>query len=304
MFRIEGECAMQRVNEYRFYELGQRIRAIHGIDGETLYSDSFWNLWQAREALVALKSDVVALRISLQVVERVIAAITNIVPTEFAAAIAKYQEAQGSPATPVGFGYHELQRSLEAFEPVLAAECNALDTYVVSQKRGYSTPDLVDRSEIMLPIETQVVIGDSVTADIRSAGRCLAFDTPTAAGFHVLRAVEAVMAEYYKHLTGKNLPKQNRNWGLYLKRLEKVLKADPKIHGALDHIRDNYRNPISHPEVTLKEGEAIMLFGLSLSVIELMAEAIRSTTPALTEAEQLAALSEIAAKSSEPEDDF
>ena len=45
-----------------------------------------------------------------------------------------------------------------------------------------------------------------------------------------------------------------------------------------------------------------MLFGLSLSVIELMAEVLRNTTPALTEGEQVIALSEIAKQNAASED--
>jgi hypothetical protein len=113
------------------------------------------------------------------------------------------------------------------------------------------------------------------------------------------------MGIYYTHLTGKELPKQNRNWGIYLKRLESVPAADAKVRGALDHIRETYRNPITHPEDTLTEGEAIMLFGLSLSVIELMAEALRTLPPTLTELEHLQALTEIAEqKASEPNEEF
>lgn len=113
------------------------------------------------------------------------------------------------------------------------------------------------------------------------------------------------MADYYKHITGKELPKQHRNWGLYLKRLEETTNADKKIYGALDHIRENYRNPITHPEVTLTESQAVMVFALSLSVIELMAEAIRSTAPTLTGLEQVEAAKQIAEqKAAEPTENF
>jgi hypothetical protein len=303
--REEEDFVMQRVNEYRFYELGQKIRAIHGLDPESSYSDFVWPLYEAREALTKLLDDVVALRISLAVVERVNAAITTILPMNLKDALEKAKQAPGSPPVTVGWSAYELNESLKAFEPVLSAECNALDTYVVSQKRGYLTSDLVDHAERMLPVETLGTLLPSVSIDIKAAGRCLAFDTPTAAGFHILRAVEAVMALYYKHLTGRELPKQNRNWGLYLKKLEGVPTHDKKIYGALDHIRDNYRNPITHPEDTLTEGQAIMLFGLSLSVVELMAEVLRTTSPALTEVDEMKALTEIAeakAASAMPDD--
>ena len=44
----------------------------------------------------------------------------------------------------------------------------------------------------MIPQETRKNLDDAVIGDIREAGRCLVFDLPTAAGFHVLRAIELV----------------------------------------------------------------------------------------------------------------
>ena len=294
MFREEKELVVQRVNEYRFYELGQKIAALQGLDHNSEYGKVWFGLWEAREALGKLKNDQLSLRVSLPAVDRLIASITAIVPTDTEEIGRRINQAAGSPAETLGYAYYELSEALRQFEPVLAAECNALDTYVVSQKRGYATTDLVDRSDVMLPIETRSMLDASISADIRAAGRCLAFDTPTAAGFHILRAVEAVMALYYTHVTGRQIKKQHRNWGLYLKRLEKEPRSDQKIRGALDHIKENYRNPITHPDITLTEGEAIMVFGLSLSVMELMAEVMRTMPPALTELEQAKAIAAIA----------
>lgn len=296
---------MQRVNEYRFYELGKRIAAISAVEYATPYADVMWALWEARDALTQLHADPVGMRVSLPVVARLIGAITKIVPEDVREAAKKSQVLEGQPPVQIGYAYYELQDALKSFEPVLSAECNALDTYVVSQKRAYSTSHLVDRCEEMLPQETVVLLTPGMVDDLRAAGRCLAFDTPTAAGFHILRAVEAMMAVYYKHITGNELPKQNRNWGLYLQKLEKAPKADDKILGALKHIKDNYRNPITHPEDTLTEGEAVMLFALCLSAIEMMAEPLRSTSPALSQLEELKALTEIAEESAESQtDDF
>lgn len=287
---------MERVDEYRFYELGQKIGAISKLVAENTFTDVWWSLWEARDALQALKHGAVAMRVSMPVVDRLIAAIGVIVPTNFNEAIKKDPD----NTEKIGYTVYELNEALKAFEPVLAAECKALDTYVVSQKRGFVTSDLVDRADVMFGDDFRSWMPPEIMHDIRAAGRCLAFDTPTAAGFHILRACEAVMARYYTHLTGSDLPKQNRNWGLYLKKLEKVPQAEAKVRGALDHIKENYRNPITHPEVTLKDPEAIMLFGLCISVMEIMVDSIRNTTPALSKVEEAKALTEIAA-SAEPE---
>jgi hypothetical protein len=244
------------------------------------------------------------MRITLPVVDRVIEAITAIVPDNPADVTSRLQS-QGSPPAQVGWQHYPLTESLREFEPVLAAECNALDVYVVSKKRGYSTPDLIDHAEVMLSTDAVVALEDGILADVKAAGRCLAFDTPTAGGFHILRAVEAVMALYYKHVTGREIAKRHRNWGLYLKRLEKHPRADSKILGALEHIKENYRNPITHPEITLSEGDALMVFALSLSVIELMVGVLRTTTPTLSAVEEAKAVTTLAEQTaSDGPDDF
>ncbi len=295
---------MQRVDEFRFYELGKTIRAITGLKAESDFAIYWWPLWNAREALTNLKHHAVAVHISPAVVDRVVGAISEIVPDNFAEAMRQAGESGGAPET-LGAGVYELSEALKAFESVLAAACRALDTYAVSQKRGYSIPALVDRADTMLPPETTAHLHAGALLDIRTAGRCLAFNTPTAAGFHILRATERVMAMYYEHLTARRLPKRNRDWLLYLRNLAEVSSADKKIHGALDHIWGNYGNPISHPEETLTEGQAIMLFGLCLSVIEMMAEVLRTLPPSLTALEELKALTAVAEqKALEPPGDF
>jgi len=306
-FQIK-DLEMQRVNEYRFYELGQKLGEIKDIHPDTQLVTCFINLWDAREAVDALISGPLELRVCEPVAVELRNAITFIVPTDLKAAINKSQpiKEEGKPDRPslVGVGAYELESVLKKFEPVLAAECAALDTYTVSQKRGYSTPHLVEHGEAMLSLETVEDLGEgsSIISDIRSAGRCLAFDTPTAAGFHILRAVEAVMSSYYTHVTGRALKKQNRNWGLYLQKMAKEPGSDGKIRGALEHIKENYRNPISHPEITLSESHAVMLFGLSLSAIEIMAEAIRTTSAKPTEADTLKALAVIAEENIDVDD--
>jgi len=41
---------------------------------------------------------------------------------------------------------------------------------------------------------------------LKEAGRCLAFDLPTACAFHICRATEALMLTYYEALTGNAWP--------------------------------------------------------------------------------------------------
>lgn len=161
---------------------------------------------------------------------------------------------------------YDIKTGVEKFETVLAAELEILDTYFVSQKACYSTVDLIMKAEIVLPETIRGKTPVEALGDIRGAGRCLAFDLPTAAGFHILRAVEAVMREYYKAVVG-TLPKsKHRNWGAYLKYL-KQKGADAKIIFLLEHIKEMHRDPLMHPEVSLTMEEALPLFALAQGVI-------------------------------------
>ena len=173
------------------------------------------------------------------------------------------------PKKKLGFAAGDIEEGLKDLDAVLEAECLTLDTYTVLQKGAYSTSDLIERAEIMVPQETRKTLDDAVIKDIREAGRCLVFDLPTAAGFHVLRGVELVMADLWRKKTtgGKKPP----NWGKYIEQF-KESGVDDKITSMLDNIRTLYRNPITHPEHTLTDSEAIVLFGLGIAAIQQMVD--------------------------------
>ncbi|HXH50526.1 MAG TPA: hypothetical protein VNM47_14375, partial [Terriglobia bacterium] len=114
-----------------------------------------------------------------------------------------------------------------------------------------------------------------VKEDFTQAGKCLLFDTSTAASFHLLRATEAVVRRYYKALTGVEPKLKFRNWGAYIKVLREK-GANQKITQHLWHVKENYRNPILHPEANVSPDEAQVLFGVCVSAIFLMANEIRT----------------------------
>jgi len=154
------------------------------------------------------------------------------------------------------------------FETVLANELPGLATYFVSQKGIYSTDDLISNADQHFAGETLKEIPQTAREDICAGGRCLAFELATASAFHMWRALETVMGQYFLALTGKTFAdaKIQRNWFEYIKALEKA-GAEQKITEFLEHIRKEYRNPISHPTDTLELDEAQNLFGAALSAI-------------------------------------
>jgi hypothetical protein len=173
-----------------------------------------------------------------------------------------------------------LRQSAKDFETVLANELPGLAIYHVLQKGIFSTDDLITQADAHIPEHIRDETNDKAKQDVCEAGRCLAFGLPTASAFHMWRALESVISQYYKSLTGKTFEEANvqLNWGAYIKALEGG-KADSKITKFLDHIREEYRNPISHPQETVDKDDALNLFSTGVSAISQCIKAVIALKP-------------------------
>jgi hypothetical protein len=130
----------------------------------------------------------------------------------------------------------------------------------------------------MLPDSIRLKIGQNVIDELRQSGRCLAFDVPTASGFHILRATEIVLHEYYMNVCKPKDPKRLENWGAYIAELKK--SGDPNVKetiAILQQIKDNDRNLIMHPERILSSDDAFTLFEIAKGAI--MAMSVKLTSP-------------------------
>ena len=153
----------------------------------------------------------------------------------------------------------QVQNALQQFETVFSAEMDVGAVFLVTPKRGYNIRDLVDHGEVIFPIELLTKVPEAIK-DIQSAARCIAFELPTAAAFHMHRANEAVMLKYWDAITNGAARPKNRNIGIFLEKLDKLKKGDAKVKAALRDLKDLHRNPVLHPEDTLETiDEAIAL---------------------------------------------
>ena len=155
---------------------------------------------------------------------------------------------------------------VKRFEDEFSFASRDLNIFSVADIGTHSTTKLLQVAHLNLSEDIRTRLSDEIVNDIKAAGRCLAFNTPTAAGFHILRAVEPLILKYRNKLAGTSSPLISRNWGAYIRDI-KSHGGDEKVIGALDHIRQFYRNPIMHPEETLTLDYAISLFYACLSVI-------------------------------------
>lgn len=81
-------------------------------------------------------------------------------------------------------------------------------------------------------------------SDIQQAGKCLAFDLDTACGFHIVRATETLIHQYYCTVTQTTPKRKDRNWGAYVRNLNTHLKktsgsqVEPKLVALIDQVRE------------------------------------------------------------------
>ena len=171
--------------------------------------------------------------------------------------------------------YGSINTKIDAFRSVFEAECRDVDVYSVGQISIYKTSALVSDGAGVIPHEIHAEIPSIALEEFNSAGKCLAFDLPTACGFHALRGLELVMGAYLESF-GVNVSKL-KSWNDYIKAAEKLSqdtkapsKPSPKVTAMLDRLRELERNPLMHPRDTLDSVQADMLFRLcAITVVEM-----------------------------------
>lgn len=137
---------------------------------------------------------------------------------------------------------------------------------MVTEKGNLSVRRLVEGASQGYPQSTLEMIDKFVTGEINQASKCLAFELPTACGFHILRAVETCIKAYLHAATGALPPMTNRNWGEYIQRLQQA-GAHADVIDVLRVLKTK-RNPLMHPTDNLDVDMAISLLCLCQAGIE------------------------------------
>jgi hypothetical protein len=273
---------VQRVNEFVFYELAVKIHAITEMTSESLrYNDCMLLLWHARGSVDEIYRQR-PLNFTTPVALRLYNAIGAVVPQSWDQALEKYTSARKTgeaEALVSPWLISEIREAAIEFETVLRTECQLMDTYFVSKKGVYSTKDLVENAHNHIPEPSRSSLPDQAKLDFDQAGKCMAFDVPTAAAFHLLRATEAVIRKYYDLVVPgpKKASTRMRNWGVYIKLL-KDHGGDANVISLIDHMRDVYRNPVTHPEENYTDESIQVLFGLCISAVVMLSRAIATAT--------------------------
>jgi hypothetical protein len=168
--------------------------------------------------------------------------------------------------------------SKDEFEAAFERESRNLDVFTVMQKGIYDTRALMTTPEKELPERLRKFLPPQTIEDLKQAGRCLAFEIPTACAFHICRGTEALMLSYYGTLAGHPWQLTKKDWKIYIEQL-RVEGAPKSITVRLDEIRDMDRNAYTHPEKTVSLDEAPVIFRLCTGVNFYMCEELERLNP-------------------------
>jgi hypothetical protein len=250
------DADMIRISPYYFYGMGVALNPLKSLKADAPMHTAIVTLYIASNTLERLFDGFYPFKACVNAGNRLYEVLQEVID--------KYNT-EKPDTLDASFSYR-ITSAANEFETILAAEMQTLDTYHASQKALYSTRDLIERAEIVLPETVRAEVPGETITEIQSAGKCLAFELPTACGFHIVRATEAVIREYYRAVVGTVPKVKARNWGSYIRFL-KEKGADAKIITVLEQVKDTYRNPIVHPEDVLEMEDAIILFGMAQGVI-------------------------------------
>ena len=165
-----------------------------------------------------------------------------------------------------------IRDGVHAFEISLCDEIGNMPLFCCedSELGNLSVDKLLKGASNGYPERTRTKLTPECLTEIDEAGKCLAYERSTASGFHILRSVELTIRQYLLAIPGFVMPPLNRqNWGEYLDLL-KGHGAGREVTDHLYNIKDNYRNPLMHPQDTLEMDEAVSLFGVAQSMSEML----------------------------------
>lgn len=180
---------------------------------------------------------------------------------------------------------HQCQVLADALLSEFERESDRVSVFGITKQGIYDTIDLLESAENKFPANLLKIMPMAVIDDLKEAGKCLAFDRPTACAFHVCRATEGLMLKYYEVLASKPWNFKTRGWQNYVDQLAK-LKAPKQITNRLNEIRSD-RNSYAHPDVTVPIDEMLPVYDLCTGVMFYMAKEIETLEAAKVAASNL-----------------
>jgi hypothetical protein len=256
--KVEGTDAVRRLNLSFFMRLGAQMDTLADFQAASMPVLSFKGACaQLAESLRALfRYDMNPMQLPATLPE--------------ATALVQQLDAIGSADDETAEGMRlNIWMQASKLQTILQGEMAVQAVYHIWPKRMYDINLLTSNAISMFSTDVATFFTDDEKYDIEQAGKCLAFEVPTAAAFHLMRLTESVVRRYYQSVVGTSPPVKMRNWGTYIKNLRKC-GANEKVLFALEQVKEFYRNPVIHPDAKVHLDEAVSLLGIVESAISAM----------------------------------
>lgn len=164
----------------------------------------------------------------------------------------------------------ELREVMESIRNTLFAEAEGNIAFIVTDKR-IDIKKLLSDIPGLFALHVYSRLPEIAQKDFTQAGRCISFELPTAAAFHLLRGTEAILRHFYLCIVKRKRVKPLL-WGPMVQALRARRKPPNEILlNNLDNIRHSFRNPTLHPEKCYDIDQVQDLFSLCVDVVNRMA---------------------------------
>jgi len=286
-----GERMQKISNLYSLYELGHLVGQLTASLNrpQVRFGDiavGCGNVWALLNRLV-LTDAPVPLDSTGRIMKKIVAV--------FDSMKGKYGDTPSNTWTVVFFGtieHQQLKDLIIQLEVQLMNELDSMPIWFVTKRRAYSIEMLINNAEEALEASEVPLLSSTTVYDIRQAGKAIAFDLPTAVGFHAVRAVEGVARGYHEIIIGRR-PNEGDPLGPLINNLRaerdtqlasKQIDKEDLLNIAIDllaRFNNVYRKPVAHPDMVLKSDAALNVFDSAKCAIELMLEDSRRKRPTI-----------------------
>jgi hypothetical protein len=157
-----------------------------------------------------------------------------------------------------------LEDNIDKLRAALESELRTTYAYLSAQACA-EAQSLLDHPAVPFAAQVYATLPAMARSDLTEATRCTVFEAPTAAAFHLLRAVAAVLRAFYA---------STASW--------RRTADHTELFSRLAHMRTAFRDPCQHPDAIFAPDEVRQLWTLSIEVINRMAPALGPTSEADT----------------------
>lgn len=279
---------MDRVNQYDFVEMGKSLLRLRELGEGTTLDNAISPLMSAERLLEDLLSGKpVAVVHCRHDAQNLLAVVQRLMRDNYYDPNTEKWDTKKNWDEQIPYQHFWGFRSaIDRFEHNLASELRGAPAYQVEDIGIFNTSALVDAAEDHIPPDLRVMVSADAKQELNFAGKAIAYGLPTAAGFHVLRATELVLEDYYRSFVGPD-GKRCVSWHDYIVKLGDITnedgkeRPDKKTLRNLDQMRDLDRNPVMHPKLTYSESEAVEMFNNGTTAIMAMAREMQANAPSL-----------------------